>query len=163
LSACRPGASPRRRAWSDVRIAAGTGMMRERLDRRGDTRPGTRSRNARTPAGNPWTVAPPRGGRRTTPPPPRRDTRTTNRPRPPPWAGGPAGFAGAGSMTHPGSGKYERVLERCRGMSPAPTAVAYPWEETALEGATDAAADGLIPPILVGPAPTIGALARAKG
>ena len=50
-----------------------------------------------------------------------------------------------------GTGKYEQLLERCRSLAPVPTAVAHPCEETALEGALDAAAKGLIVPILVGP------------
>jgi phosphotransacetylase len=50
-----------------------------------------------------------------------------------------------------GTGKYEQLLERCRSLTPVPTAVAHPCEETALEGALDAAAKGLIAPILVGP------------
>jgi phosphate acetyltransferase len=66
-------------------------------------------------------------------------------------------------MTKPGTGKYESVLERCRGQEPIPTAVAWPCEETALAGAIDAAKDGLITPILVGPAATIAELAKKKG
>jgi phosphate acetyltransferase len=66
-------------------------------------------------------------------------------------------------MTHPGTGKYERLLEQCHGMAPIPTAVAYPCEETALEGAIDASKNGLIAPILVGPASAIRTLAKAKG
>jgi len=66
-------------------------------------------------------------------------------------------------MTHPGTGKYEHLLERCRGLAPIPTAVAWPCEETALAGAIDSAKDGLITPILVGPRATIVALAKAKG
>ena len=66
-------------------------------------------------------------------------------------------------MTQTGSGKYEQLLERCRGYAPIPTAVAYPCEETALSGAIDAAKKGLITPILVGPAATISALAKSKG
>ena len=50
-----------------------------------------------------------------------------------------------------GTGKYEQLLERCRSLTPVPTAVAHPCEETALEGALDAAVKGLIAPILVGP------------
>jgi phosphotransacetylase len=50
-----------------------------------------------------------------------------------------------------GTGKYEQLLERCKSLTPMPTAVAHPCEETALEGALDAAAKGLIAPILVGP------------
>ena len=66
-------------------------------------------------------------------------------------------------MTHPGTGKYEQLLERCRGLAPIPTAVAYPCEETALSAAIDAGTEGLIVPILVGPAATIADIAKAKG
>ena len=66
-------------------------------------------------------------------------------------------------MTHPGTGKYEQLLERCRGLAPIPTAVAYPCEETALSAAIDAGTQGLIVPILVGPAATIADIAKAKG
>ena len=66
-------------------------------------------------------------------------------------------------MTQTGTGKYERLLERCRGLEPIPTAVAYPCEETALAGAIDAAKAGMIVPILVGPATTIAAIAKEKG
>jgi phosphotransacetylase len=66
-------------------------------------------------------------------------------------------------MTHPGTGKYEQLLQRCRDLAPVPTAVAYPCEETALAGAIDAGAQGLIVPILVGPAATIREIARTKG
>ena len=64
-------------------------------------------------------------------------------------------------MTHPGTGKYERLLERCKGLPPIPTAVAYPCEETALEAAVDAGKQGLITPILVGPVAKIGEIAKA--
>ena len=50
-----------------------------------------------------------------------------------------------------GTGKYERLLERCQGLAPVPTAVAHPCEESALTGAVEAAQAGLITPILVGP------------
>lgn len=50
-----------------------------------------------------------------------------------------------------GTGKYERLLERCKSFAPVPTAVAHPCEETALTGAVEAAQAGLIVPILVGP------------
>jgi phosphate acetyltransferase len=63
----------------------------------------------------------------------------------------------------PGTGKYEQLLERCRGLAPIPTAVAYPCEKTALAGAIDAAKDGLITPILVGPAAKIAEIAKAGG
>jgi phosphate acetyltransferase len=59
-----------------------------------------------------------------------------------------------------GTGKYERLLERCRGLAAIPTAVAYPCEESALAGAVEAGEKGLTVPILVGPAPTIEEIAR---
>ena len=62
-----------------------------------------------------------------------------------------------------GTGKYEKVLERCRHLEPVPTAVAHPCEETALTGAIEAAARGLIVPILVGPAAKIAEVARKCG
>jgi len=64
-------------------------------------------------------------------------------------------------MAHPGTGKYERLLESCRGLSPIATAVAWPCDETSLAGAIDAGAKGLIKPILVGPAAKIAEVAKA--
>jgi phosphotransacetylase len=61
----------------------------------------------------------------------------------------------------PGTGKYERLLERCRSLEPVPTAVAYPCEASALSGAVEAARKRLIVPILVGPASEIAETARA--
>jgi phosphotransacetylase len=63
----------------------------------------------------------------------------------------------------PGTGKYEQLLERCRGLEPISTAVAYPCEETALAGAIDAAKAGLVTPVLVGPAKKIAEVAQAAG
>src|SRR4030095_881768 len=54
-----------------------------------------------------------------------------------------------------GTGKYERLLERCKTIEAVPTAVAHPCEESALTGAVEAAKAGLISPILVGPAAKI--------
>jgi phosphate acetyltransferase len=62
-----------------------------------------------------------------------------------------------------GTGKYELLLERCRSLAPVPTAVAHPAEQTALEGALEAGALGLIVPILVGPAARIKELAKKIG
>ena len=62
-----------------------------------------------------------------------------------------------------GTGKYERLLERCRGVPAIPTAVAYPCEESALAGALEAGQKGLTEPILVGPAAQIRAIALASG
>jgi phosphotransacetylase len=66
-------------------------------------------------------------------------------------------------MTQTGSGKYERLLEGCRTLTPVPTAVAHPCEATALAGAIEGAALGLITPILVGPATRIREIANEKG
>ena len=66
-------------------------------------------------------------------------------------------------MNHPGTGKYEALLERCRGFEPIPTAVAHPCEESALAGALEAADKGLIIPILVGPKARIEETARKAG
>ena len=65
--------------------------------------------------------------------------------------------------TATGTGKYERLLERCESLEPVPTAVAHPCEATALAGAVEAARRGLIVPLLVGPADKIEETARASG
>src|SRR5947207_373320 len=62
-----------------------------------------------------------------------------------------------------GTGKYERLLERCKALAAVPTAVAHPCEQSALEGAIDAAQAGLITPILVGPRQEIEDTATAAG
>jgi len=67
-------------------------------------------------------------------------------------------------MSHEtGTGKYEKLLARCADLAPVPTAVAYPCEESALEGALEAGRKGLIVPILVGPKDAIEALAKKAG
>ncbi len=62
-----------------------------------------------------------------------------------------------------GTGKYERLLERCKGLAPVPTAVAHPCEEGALNGAVQAAQAGLITPLLVGPRDEIEKTAISAG
>jgi phosphate acetyltransferase len=62
-----------------------------------------------------------------------------------------------------GTGKYERLLERCKALAAVPTAVAHPCEKSALEGAIDAAQAGLITPLLVGPRQEIEDTAKAAG
>ena len=47
--------------------------------------------------------------------------------------------------------KYERLLAYCKALPPVPTAVAYPCDQTSLQGAIDAKKLGLIEPILFGP------------
>ena len=64
--------------------------------------------------------------------------------------------------TQTGTGKYENLLARCRGLEPVSTAVAHPCEASALAGAMDAAANGLIAPILVGPTAKIQEIAAAS-
>jgi phosphate acetyltransferase len=62
-----------------------------------------------------------------------------------------------------GSGKYEALIEGCRALEAVSAAVAHPCEETALAGAVDAAAHGLIRPTLVGPEAKIREVAKAAG
>ena len=66
------------------------------------------------------------------------------------------------TTTQTGTGKYEALLARCRSLAPITTAVAHPCEASALAGAIDAAANGLITPILVGPAAKIREVAAAN-
>ena len=65
-------------------------------------------------------------------------------------------------IKQPGTGKYEQLLLRCRNLPPIATAVAHPCEATALAGAIDAGAKGLIVPILVGPTAKIREIAGAN-
>jgi phosphotransacetylase len=62
-----------------------------------------------------------------------------------------------------GSGKYERLLARCAGLAPIPTAVAHPCDATSLAGAVDAGKRGLIVPLLVGPVARIKQTAASAG
>ena len=65
--------------------------------------------------------------------------------------------------TDTGTGKYEELLARCRTLAPVATAVAHPCEASALAGALEAGALGLIVPILVGPQARIEEVARKAG
>jgi phosphate acetyltransferase len=56
--------------------------------------------------------------------------------------------------------KYDRLIARCQGLAPIPTAVAHPRDESSLSGALDAADAGIILPILVGPIAKIRAVAE---
>jgi phosphate acetyltransferase len=67
-----------------------------------------------------------------------------------------------GHMSTTGTGKYEALLHRCRELAPIPTAVAHPCEASALSGAIEAGALGLIIPILVGPKNKIEEIARSN-
>jgi len=51
--------------------------------------------------------------------------------------------------------KYEALIARCKTLEPVRTAVAHPCEATALKGAIEAAEEGLITPVLIGPAAKI--------
>ncbi|WP_431857604.1 bifunctional enoyl-CoA hydratase/phosphate acetyltransferase [Azospirillum sp.] len=59
--------------------------------------------------------------------------------------------------------KYERLVAACREIPPVPTAVVHPCDATSLGGAIDAAKQGFITPILVGPAARIRAAAEEAG
>ncbi len=59
--------------------------------------------------------------------------------------------------------KYERLVAACRAISPVPTAVAHPCDASSLGGAVDAARQGFITPILIGPAARIRAVADEAG
>ena len=61
-----------------------------------------------------------------------------------------------------GTGKYEQLVARCKSFAPVTTAVVHPCEQSALAGAAEAAAEGLITPIYVGPKARIAEIA-AKG
>src|SRR5208283_1001936 len=56
--------------------------------------------------------------------------------------------------------KYDRLIARCKGLAPIPTAVAHPCDDSSLSGAIDAAEAGIILPILVGPIAKIRAVAE---
>ena len=62
-----------------------------------------------------------------------------------------------------GTGKYEELLERCKGLGAVPTAVAHPCDVASLTAAVDAARAQIIVPILVGPAEKIRGVAKASG
>jgi phosphate acetyltransferase len=47
--------------------------------------------------------------------------------------------------------KYERLIARCKTLEPVACAVVHPCDESSLRAAVDAAQEGLIVPILVGP------------
>jgi len=57
--------------------------------------------------------------------------------------------------------KYERLIAFCKTLPPTPTAIAYPCDQSSLQGALEAARMGLIAPILVGPEARIRAEAKA--
>jgi phosphotransacetylase len=67
----------------------------------------------------------------------------------------------AEAEAEPGHRLSRRLLARCAGLAPLPTAVVHPCDASSLAGAVEAAAAGLIVPILVGPEAKIRAAAAA--
>ncbi len=63
----------------------------------------------------------------------------------------------------PAEHRLESLLARCQGLPPIPTGVVYPCSIDALRGALEAAASGLIVPVLFGPARDIQQLAADAG
>lgn len=59
--------------------------------------------------------------------------------------------------------KYEQLIARCQTLTPVPTAVAHPCDESSLRGAVEAAELGILQPILVGPRARIEAVAEQFG
>lgn len=59
--------------------------------------------------------------------------------------------------------KYQRLIDYCKTLEPTPTAVVHPCDQSALEGAVQAAELGLIAPVLVGPRERIESVARSCG
>ena len=62
-----------------------------------------------------------------------------------------------------GTGKYEQLVARCKSLAAVTTAVVHPCEQSALAGAAEAAAEGLITPIYVGPKARITEIAKKGG
>ena len=56
--------------------------------------------------------------------------------------------------------KYENLIARCQALPPVSTAVAHPCDESSLRSVVDAAALGIMQPILVGPQAKIKAVAE---
>jgi phosphate acetyltransferase len=71
--------------------------------------------------------------------------------------------SGKGSLAGPPTSKYERLIARAKEVQAVTTIIAHPCDETSLRGPVEAAAAGLIIPILVGPAAKISAVARQYG
>lgn len=72
-------------------------------------------------------------------------------------------IAAIGPFGAPPQSKYDRLIARAKEVRAATTVVAHPCDETSLRGPLDAAAAGIIVPILVGPSARITAVAREHG
>jgi phosphate acetyltransferase len=73
------------------------------------------------------------------------------------------GIAAIGPLARPPQTKYERLIAEAKKVPAVRTLVAHPCDESALRGATEAAAAGIITPIFVGPATRIAGVARDLG
>jgi phosphate acetyltransferase len=67
------------------------------------------------------------------------------------------------STLEPPPSKYDRLIARAKKVPPAATLVVYPCDESSLRGAIETAEEGIIVPVLVGPAATIKVVAREHG
>jgi phosphate acetyltransferase len=72
-------------------------------------------------------------------------------------------LAPLGPSAHAPNSRYERLIARAKSVPAATTMVVHPCDETSLRGAAEAAAAGIINPVLVGPAGKIRAVARERG
>jgi phosphate butyryltransferase len=59
--------------------------------------------------------------------------------------------------------KFRDLVERCRSLEPVRTAVVHPCDASAIRAVAEAAADGMIAPVLVGPRGRIVAAAKEAG
>ncbi|HTJ24906.1 MAG TPA: bifunctional enoyl-CoA hydratase/phosphate acetyltransferase [Candidatus Limnocylindria bacterium] len=59
--------------------------------------------------------------------------------------------------------RWDALLESCRALPPLPTAVVFPCDRLSIAAAIDAAAAGLIAPLLIGPRDVIARAARDAG
>jgi phosphate acetyltransferase len=73
------------------------------------------------------------------------------------------GIAAIGPLASPPQTKYERLIAEAKKVPAARTLVAHPCDESSLRGAMEAAAAGIIIPVLVGPAAKIAGVAREHG
>jgi phosphate acetyltransferase len=63
----------------------------------------------------------------------------------------------------PPASKYDRLIARAKTVQPATTFVVHPCDKTSLQGAMEAAQEGIIKPVLVGPASKIAETAKQHG
>ena len=72
-------------------------------------------------------------------------------------------FAAISPLGPPPGSKYDRLIERAKGVPPAITIVVHPCDETSLRGAIEAAEAGIIKPVLVGPVSKMTEVAKKHG